>query len=62
MGLLQLVPEQASTVAGQVDALYYFLIGVSVFFSLLIAGLVIYFAVNLMVDLLYSWIDPRIKF
>ena len=23
---------------------------------------VIYFVVNLMVDLLYSWIDPRIKF
>jgi ABC-type dipeptide/oligopeptide/nickel transport system permease component len=22
---------------------------------------VIYFAVNLLVDLLYSWIDPRIK-
>jgi len=23
---------------------------------------VIYFFVNLLVDLLYSWIDPRIKF
>src|SRR6476660_9372066 len=46
MGLLQLVPEQASTVAGQVDALYFFLIAVSVFFSVLIAGLVIYFAIK----------------
>jgi cytochrome c oxidase subunit II len=46
MGLLQFLPEQASTVAGQVDALYLFLIGISVFFSLLIAGLVIYFAVK----------------
>jgi len=36
MGLLQLVPEQASTVAGQVDALYYFLIGVSVFFTCMV--------------------------
>jgi len=23
---------------------------------------IMYFAVNLLVDLLYSWIDPRIKF
>jgi cytochrome c oxidase subunit 2 len=46
MGSFQLLPEQASTVAGQVDALYFFLIGISVFFSLLIAGLVIFFAVK----------------
>jgi cytochrome c oxidase subunit II len=46
MGGLQLLPEQASTVAGPVDALYFFLIGISVFFSLLIAGLVIFFAVK----------------
>lgn len=39
-----LFPEQASTVAGQVDALYFFLIAVSVFFATLIAGLVISFA------------------
>ena len=43
---LQILPEQASSVAGQVDALYFFLIGISVFFSLLIAGLVIFFAVK----------------
>src|SRR5258705_6952378 len=43
---LPLFPEQASAMAGQVDALYFFLIGISVFFSLLIAGLVILFAVK----------------
>ena len=43
---LQLLPEQASTFAGNVDALYFFLIGISVFFSLLIASLVIFFAVK----------------
>src|ERR1700722_2960733 len=41
-----LFPEQASSVAGEVDALYFFLIGISVFFSLLIAGLVIFFAIK----------------
>jgi cytochrome c oxidase subunit 2 len=43
---LPLFPEQASTFAGQVDALYFFLVGISLFFSLLIAGLVFYFAVK----------------
>jgi len=43
---LPFFPEQASTVAGRVDALYIYLIAISVFFSLLIAGLVIYFAVK----------------
>ncbi len=41
-----LFPEQASTVAGQVDALYFFLVAVSVFFSVLIFVLLIYFAVK----------------
>jgi cytochrome c oxidase subunit 2 len=41
-----LFPEVASTFAGDVDALYLFLVGLSAFFSLLIAGLVIYFAVR----------------
>jgi cytochrome c oxidase subunit 2 len=40
------VPEQASTMAARVDALYFFLIGVSAFFSILIALLVIVFAVR----------------
>lgn len=46
MGSFPLFPQQASTIAGQTDALYFFLIGISVFFSLLIAGLVILFAVK----------------
>jgi cytochrome c oxidase subunit 2 len=41
-----LFPESASTMAGRVDALYFFLIAVAVFFSLLIAGLTISFAVK----------------
>ena len=40
-----LMPVQASTVAGRVDALYFFLIAVTAFFSLLIAGLIIRFAI-----------------
>jgi cytochrome c oxidase subunit II len=39
-------PEQASSFAGDVDALYFFLIAVSAFFSLLIATAVIIFAVR----------------
>ena len=41
-----LFPEQASTMAGRVDALYFFLIAISVFFSLLIAGLIVFYAVR----------------
>ncbi len=41
-----LFPEQASTIAAKTDALYFFMIAVSVFFSLLIFGLVTYFAVR----------------
>src|SRR5579871_6523585 len=43
---LPLFPERASTAAGQVDALFFFLIGVSVFFAALIFGLIIYFCVR----------------
>src|SRR5215469_14427646 len=43
---LPLFPEQASTVAPQVDALYLFLVLITTFFSLLIAILIIYFAVR----------------
>jgi len=43
---LPLFPEQASTVAGQVDALYFFLVAVSGFFALLIAVLVVVFAIK----------------
>src|ERR1700716_2693731 len=41
-----LFPERASTMAGRVDALYFFLLAVSVFFSLLIAGLIVFYAVR----------------
>jgi cytochrome c oxidase subunit II len=41
-----LFPDQASAMASRVDALYFFLIGVTVFFSLLIAGLIVYCAVR----------------
>lgn len=39
-----LMPEQASTIAADVDAIYYFLIAMSAFFSVLIAGLLVVFA------------------
>src|SRR5262245_61001535 len=39
-------PEQASTFAGQVDDLYFFLVALTAFFSLLIAGLLVVFALR----------------
>ena len=39
-------PDQASTIAPRVDALYLYLVGISVFFSLLIFISVVYFAVK----------------
>ncbi len=41
-----LFPESASTMASRVDTLYFFLLAIAVFFSLLIAGLIVYFAVK----------------
>jgi cytochrome c oxidase subunit 2 len=41
-----LFPEAASTMAGRVDALYFFLVGLTAFFSLLIAGLIVFYAVR----------------
>ena len=41
-----LFPERASTVAGEVDALYLFLVGLSAFFAVLIAGMVLFFAIR----------------
>lgn len=43
---LPFFPENASTIAGRVDALYFFLIAVSAFFALLIAFLVIVYAIK----------------
>jgi cytochrome c oxidase subunit II len=41
-----LFPVSASTMATRVDALYFFLVGLSVFFSLLIAGLITYYSLK----------------
>ncbi|HWC97466.1 MAG TPA: cytochrome c oxidase subunit II [Candidatus Sulfopaludibacter sp.] len=46
MGKLPLFPEQASTFAPDVDHLLYYLLAVSVFFTLLIFGAIFYFAVR----------------
>jgi cytochrome c oxidase subunit 2 len=46
MGTLRLFPEQASTFAPEVDHLLYFLLTVSIFFTLLIFGAIFYFAVR----------------
>ena len=43
---IPLFPERASTIAGEVDALYFFLIGLSVVMSVLIATMVVGFAVK----------------
>jgi cytochrome c oxidase subunit II len=41
-----LFPERASTMAGRVDALYFFMLVISVFFSVLIAGAIVVFAIR----------------
>lgn len=41
-----LFPDAASTMATRVDNLYFFLLGIAAFFSVLIAGLIIYFAIK----------------
>jgi cytochrome c oxidase subunit 2 len=46
MGKFQLFPDQASTLAPQVDALFFYLCGVTFFFTVLIAFFVVYFAVK----------------
>ena len=43
---IPLFPDSASTVAADVDALYFFLVGVSGFFSILIASLIVAFAIK----------------
>ena len=40
------VPESASTVSGDVDALYFYISGVTLFFVLLISAVVIYFVIR----------------
>jgi cytochrome c oxidase subunit 2 len=41
-----LLPERASTIANDVDALYFFLIGLSLFFAVLIGTLIVVFAIR----------------
>jgi cytochrome c oxidase subunit II len=43
---IPLFPEEASTLAGKVDALYFFLLAVSAFFVVLIAVMILFFAVK----------------
>src|SRR6266542_759579 len=40
------IPESASTVSGKVDALYFYLSGVTVFFTLLISGVLTFFVIK----------------
>ena len=42
----QILPKQASTMAPQVDALYFFLVALTAFFTLLVSGMVVYFAIK----------------
>ena len=46
MGKFQLFPDQASTLAPQVDYLFFYLCGITFFFTAVIAGLILYFAVK----------------
>ena len=46
MSHFSIIPEQASTLAPQVDQLYWFIIGVTAFFGILVSILVVYFAVK----------------
>jgi cytochrome c oxidase subunit II len=41
-----LLPQQASAQAGQVDAIYFFMVAVTAFFGLLIAALIVVFAIK----------------
>jgi cytochrome c oxidase subunit II len=45
-GWIPFVPESASTVSGKVDALYFYLSGVTLFFTLLISGILIFFVIR----------------
>jgi cytochrome c oxidase subunit 2 len=46
LALIPFAPDQASTVAGTVDELYTFLVGLTIFFSVLITALIIFFALK----------------
>src|SRR5713226_2429080 len=40
------IPESASTLSGEVDAIYFYISGVTIFFTLLISTVVIFFAIR----------------
>ena len=46
MQTLPLMPESASTLSGDVDALYFYLSGVTLFFALLIGGAIVFFVIR----------------
>ncbi|HWF43982.1 MAG TPA: cytochrome c oxidase subunit II [Candidatus Kapabacteria bacterium] len=46
LGMSELIPEQASTYAPDVDHLYYFLVGTTIFFTVLISGAILYFFIK----------------
>lgn len=43
---VSIIPEQASTVAGDIDDVFLFILVVSIAMSLLIAGLLVYYAIR----------------
>jgi len=43
---LPLVPESASTISWKVDALYFYLSGITLFFALLISSVLIFFVIR----------------
>jgi cytochrome c oxidase subunit II len=45
-GWIPFVPERASTLAPKVDGLYFYLIGVTIFFSVLITATIVFFAIK----------------
>ncbi len=46
MGSIPFLPPSASSVSGEVDAFYFFMVAVTAFFSLLVFGLVVFMAVK----------------
>ena len=43
---IPLFPEQASSIAAEVDSLYFFILGITAFFALAVAAAVVYFAIK----------------
>src|SRR5215210_5988446 len=45
-GWIPFIPERASTLAGRVDGLYFYLVGITIFFTLLIGATIIFFVIK----------------